>query len=57
MILVRIALPQVHRSHQSSDGTLRDFCDGAIYKEHPLFSVNTKSLQLLFYYDEVEASN
>ena len=34
-----------------------DFCDGEVYKEHSLFSVDSEALQIIIYYDEVETSN
>ncbi len=48
---------QVERGHQSRDGILRDFCDGRVFKSHPLFSVVVNSLQMLLYYDDVEICN
>ena len=43
-------------------GFLHDFCDGSLYKEHPLFSSATESdktlyLQFVLYYDDVETNN
>ena len=37
--------------------TLEDYCDGESFKVHPLFSRHKESLQILFYYDEVEICN
>ena len=49
---------EVTASHFSPDPTkLRDFCDGAMFKEHPLFSTNSTALQIIAYYDEVEIAN
>jgi hypothetical protein len=36
---------------------MKDFCDGLFYKEHPLFSVDSRALQIVFYYDDVELNN
>ena len=36
---------------------LYDFCDGQLFKEHPLFSVDKHALQLVVYTDEVETVN
>ena len=45
--------------HQSTDGKMRDFCDGELFKpgHHPLFSVNNKAVQILMYYDDFEVAN
>ncbi len=48
---------QIKRSHQSEDPDLGDLCDGEAFKRHPLFSVRTHSLQILFYYDDIEVCN
>ena len=36
---------------------MEDFCDGYMYKEHPLFSVDNTALQIFLYYDDVELCN
>lgn len=41
---------------QSSD-LLSDFCDGSVYKQHPLFSSNPNALQIVGYFDELEICN
>ena len=42
----------------SCDGPyLHDFCDGQLYREHPLFKEDRYALQLILYYDEVEVAN
>lgn len=33
---------------------IEDFCDGQLFKAHPLFSRDPNALQLLLYYDELE---
>ena len=48
---------QIHNGHLSDDGFLQDYCDGLNYHNHPLFSVRKDSLQLLFYFDDVEICN
>lgn len=45
------------RGHQRSDGLLSDYCDGSVYKSHPLFSQNHQGLQIIAYYDDVEVCN
>lgn len=40
-----------------ADGFLYDFCDGEIYKQHPLFSTDKQALQIIMYFDEVETTN
>ena len=36
-----------------TDGTLQDFCDGELFKQHPLFSRDSMALQIIAYYDEL----
>ena len=36
---------------------VRAFCDGEVFKEHPLFSTDRKALQIVIYYDDVETAN
>lgn len=43
---------RVHGSNK-----LEDFCDGNVFKEHPLFSCDSKALQIICYYDELEVAN
>ena len=40
-----------------SDNTLEDFCDGELFKAHPLFSLDPMALQIIAFYDEVELCN
>jgi hypothetical protein len=48
---------KVENPHRSTNGVLRDYCDGADFKNHPLFSIDQKALQLMLYYDDLEACN
>ena len=48
---------QVFKERTNYTGYLHDFCDGQAYKEHPLFSVDNHTLQLIVYTDEVETAN
>lgn len=52
-------LQQINESsdHIRQDGLIEDFCDGAIFQSHPLFSTDPKSLQIIAYYDELEVVN
>ncbi len=36
---------------------LSDYCDAEEFCEHPLFSEDTQSLQIVLYYDELELCN
>ena len=36
---------------------MEDYCDGLQYKQHPLFSIEPHSLQIMLYYDELEICN
>ena len=48
---------QVERGHQSTDGILRDYCDGRVFAEHTLFQAHSTALQIFLYYDELELCN
>ena len=39
------------------DGSLEDFCDGSVFKQHELFSSDSEALQIVGYYDELEITN
>ena len=41
----------------TGSGYLCDFCDGEVYKAHPLFSTDCHAIQIIIYYDDVEVSN
>ena len=45
------------RSREVTSHVSQDFCDGKVAHSHPLFSSCTNTLQLLFYYDDVEVVN
>ena len=45
------------RGHTQSSNVLSDYCDGSIYKTHPLFSEDPRALQLILYYNDVEVCN
>lgn len=48
---------QVNKGHTSTDGVLRDYCDGTEYNNHPLLSLDPHFLQLFLYYDDLEVCN
>lgn len=48
---------QIHNGHSNNNGFLHDYCDGLNCHNHSLFSVRKDSLQLFFYYDDVEICN
>ena len=50
-------LLQVFSSNQSSDGKLRDYCDGLTYEAHELFQHNPHALQIILHYDDLELCN
>ena len=50
-------LESVQNSHVSSDGMLRDFCDGYYVRTHPVFQNTDNSLQIVGYYDDIEVAN
>lgn len=47
----------VINGHCSTDGILRDFCDGEFYSKNELLSADSKSLEFVLYYDDFTASN
>jgi hypothetical protein len=51
-----ICLKVLH-PHQRADNLLSDYCDGADFRNHPLFSVDPTALQIMLYYDEIEIVN
>ena len=44
-------------NHGRRDEFLADFCDGSLFKNHPLFGANPEAIQLITYYDELEVCN
>ena len=36
---------------------LADFCDGSLFKGHPLFSIDRNAFQIVGYYDDLEVVN
>ena len=40
-----------------NDNMMEDFCDGNLYKTHPIFSTDPLALQIIAYYDELELCN
>ena len=57
LILIHGTL-QVFDKHVSNTSCyLHDFCDGILYKQHPLFGVDDNALQVIIYYDDVEVAN
>ena len=43
--------------HRSSDGVMRDICDGMCVKNHTLFQKYPNALQVIIYYDDIEICN
>ena len=43
--------------HQRDYNIVEDFCDSKLAKSHPLFSHDSKALQILLCYDDVELCN
>ena len=49
---------EVLNPHTSTNSfLLTDFCDGTLFKSHPLFSVEHHALQIVGYYDDLEVVN
>lgn len=47
----------VVNNHKSTDGILRDFCDGDFYSKNPFFNDNPNALQIMLFFDEFTAVN
>lgn len=47
----------LHPHGNQSDDQLGDFCDGTLFKSHPMFSSDPHALQVVAYYDEIEVVN
>ena len=45
---------QIEHDNSMTNGKIRDFCDGSLYKNHPLFSSNSCALQIMTYFDEFD---
>ena len=43
------------KNHARTDGLIGDYCDGSFVKNHEYFRRNINALQLVMYFDEVEA--
>ncbi|XP_068735393.1 uncharacterized protein [Montipora capricornis] len=54
LVMIMTAEAQLH---QRNNAIFTDFCDGTLFKEHPMFSSDEKALQLLLYYDDVNVCN
>lgn len=49
---------EVSNSHAShSDEEIGDFCDGTLFKWHPILSTDPHALQVVANYDELEVVN
>ena len=54
---ISIPFLKIDNPHIRNDGLLSDYCDGDIFRRHPLFSCDPKALQLILYFDEFEVCN
>ena len=56
---VHIYILQVFKVRLTQTQYLHDYCDGGVFKYHPLFSSDGRAcaLQLILYTDEVETAN
>ncbi|XP_065892035.1 uncharacterized protein [Dysidea avara] len=48
---------EIVQGHTRSDNIVEDFCDSPKVKNHPLFSKQKHSLQIILYFDELELCN
>lgn len=44
-------------SHKSTDGKMRDYCDGAHFAKHVLYNKHPNALQIQLYFDDLETTN
>lgn len=54
MYIYAVNFFQIEHGHSMPEGKIRDFCDGSLFNNHPLFSANSKALQIMTYFDEFE---
>lgn len=54
---IYVHILQIIHGHRRDDDIVEDFCDSKLAKNHPLFSQDSKALQILLYYDEIELCN
>lgn len=52
-----VILAEVNATSPSTDGVKRRYCDGAQFREHPLFTVCPDALQIALFFDEYEVTN
>ncbi len=53
-------IEQIEHCHQrkhDADDIVEDFCDGTVFKNHPIFSNDPHALQVIAYHDELELCN
>ena len=43
--------------HLNEQGKISDFCDGEIFRNHPVFKNHPSAIQLFLYYDDFEITN
>lgn len=48
---------EIATTHASTDGVLRNFCDGNFFRNHGVFSKYPDALQFIMYYDEIGIAN
>lgn len=50
-------LLQVFKRRSNETQYIYDFCDGEVYKNHPVFSSDDSALQVVMYTDEIETAD
>lgn len=55
--LIHVLIQVFKERNHGHNKYLYDYCDGDLYKNHPLFSSCKDALQLIIYFDEVETVN
>ena len=53
----QLIILKVENGHKSSSNILSDYCDGSSFESHPLYSKEKNSIQIYFYFDELEICN
>lgn len=57
MIFKSQYIAEMLKRSDTDDSSLRDICDGSLFKTHPLFSTEKHTVQIQMFYDDFEVAN
>ena len=57
VLILQLFVQKVFSPHMSGNNRMKDFCDAAAYRSHPVFSVDPCALQIQVYYDDIDVCN